>query len=58
MPFYGIPDLKKYLLSNIKAPVFAYFAEKDQIKGFSDSESAKNLEKLAKEAKVDFTLKI
>jgi carboxymethylenebutenolidase len=56
VPFYGIPDLSKYELSKIKKPVLAQFGDKDHAKGFSDPESAYNLEKKAKEAGVDFTL--
>jgi carboxymethylenebutenolidase len=56
VPFYGVPDLTKYNLANIKVPVLAQFGDKDHAKGFSDPETAVNLEKKAKEAGVDFTL--
>jgi carboxymethylenebutenolidase len=56
VPFYGVPDLSKFELKNIKAPVLAQFGDKDDAKGFSDPESAYNLEKKAKEAGVNFTL--
>jgi carboxymethylenebutenolidase len=35
-PFYGIPDLNKYKLSNIKCPVLAHFGGDDNMMGFSD----------------------
>jgi len=56
VPFYGIPDLTYFNLSNIKVPVMAQFGSLDQAKGFSDPESAKNLETKAKEAGVTFEL--
>jgi len=56
-PFYGIPDLSIYPLSNIKAPVLAHFGEKDDMKGFSDPESVEKLSEKAKELKLDFTIK-
>lgn len=56
VPFYGVPDLSKVPIANIKVPVLAQFGEKDQAKGFSDPETAHNLEKVAKEAGVNFTL--
>ena len=48
-PFYGIPDLTKINLANIKIPVFAHFAELDHAKGFSSIEDAKNLEAKAQQ---------
>jgi carboxymethylenebutenolidase len=56
VPFYGVPDLTKFNLGNIKTPILAHFGEKDHSKGFSDPEAAHNLEKQAKEAGVNFTL--
>ena len=56
VPFYGIPDLNAYDVGKIKIPVLAHFGELDDAKGFSDPESAKKLESLAKEKGVDFTL--
>ena len=38
--FYGIPDLKKYSPSTIKAPTLGHFAAEDPQKGFSDPASA------------------
>lgn len=58
VPFYGIPDLNYFQLNNIKAPMLAHFGELDTLKGFSDPESARNLETKAKEAGVNFTLHI
>jgi carboxymethylenebutenolidase len=56
VPFYGIPDLTKFKLENIKKPILAHFGEKDHAKGFSDAESAYKLEKKAKETGISFTL--
>jgi len=56
VPFYGVPDLTKVPLANIKIPVLAHFGDKDEAKGFSDPETAHKLEAAAKEAGVDFTL--
>ncbi|KRX06472.1 hypothetical protein PPERSA_05085 [Pseudocohnilembus persalinus] len=57
-PYYGIPDLNKFPLKNIKVPVLAHFGEKDDMKGFSDQESAQKLQQQAKELKLDFHVKI
>ena len=57
-PFYGVPDLSLVNLSNIKIPVLAHFGETDDAKGFSDPETAHKLESAAKEAGVNFTLKM
>lgn len=43
-PFYGVPDLKTWDVSNIKCPVFSIFAENDKAMGFSDPETAKKFE--------------
>lgn len=43
-PFYGIPDQRYFDLTQIKCPVQAHFGTKDQMKGFSDLESARELE--------------
>lgn len=56
VPFYGVPDLNYFKLENIKVPVLAHFGDLDKAKGFSDPETAKNLEEKAKEAGVNFTL--
>ena len=56
VPFYGVPDLSKFNLANIKIPVLAHFGEKDEVKGFSDKETAYKLEAAAKEAGINFTL--
>jgi len=42
--FYGIPDLSKFDVSNIKCPIKALFGDRDQAKGFSDEEARKKLE--------------
>lgn len=42
-PFYGIPDLKAFSLSNIKCPTLAHFGEEDPLEGFSCAKSAKSL---------------
>jgi carboxymethylenebutenolidase len=56
VPFYGILDLNIFKIENIKVPVLDQFALNDQAMGFSDSESAKNLEKVAQDSGVDFKL--
>jgi carboxymethylenebutenolidase len=56
VPFYGVPDLSKVPIANIKVPVLAHFGDKDDAKGFSDPETAHKLEAVAKEAGIDFTL--
>jgi carboxymethylenebutenolidase len=58
VPFYGVPDLTKFDLSNVKCPVVAHFGDLDQAKGFSDPEAAKNLEKNALEKGVNFKLRM
>lgn len=58
VPFYGIPDLSKISLGNIKVPVLAHFGDKDEAKGFSDPESAHNLDAAAKSSGVNFTLRM
>ncbi|KAL4433366.1 hypothetical protein ABPG74_017470 [Tetrahymena malaccensis] len=55
-PFYGIPDQTKFPVKNIKVPIQGHFGELDQVKGMSDPETAKNLEKEAKKAGVDFNV--
>jgi carboxymethylenebutenolidase len=57
-PYYGVPDLSNFDLSKIKVPVYAYFGENDDHKGFSSPEDGKRLEKAAKDAGVNFTLDI
>lgn len=39
-PFYGVPDLSKYKLENIKVPMLATFAELDKVVGFSSPADA------------------
>lgn len=55
-PFYGIPDANYFKIEDVKVPVLGHFGELDEHKGFSDSDSAKNLESKAKAAGVNFTL--
>ena len=55
-PFYGVPDLSKAPVGNIKCPVLAHFGENDDAKGFSDPDTAHKLEKTCKDAGVEFTL--
>jgi len=50
VPFYGIPDLTKFPVDNIKIPILAHFGRDDEMKGFSDVEAAANLEKTLKAA--------
>eukprot|EP01118_Nematostelium_gracile_P001909 TRINITY_DN11973_c0_g1_i2.p1 TRINITY_DN11973_c0_g1~~TRINITY_DN11973_c0_g1_i2.p1 ORF type:complete len:245 (+),score=84.66 TRINITY_DN11973_c0_g1_i2:22-735(+) len=49
VPFYGIPDLSSINWDNVKIPFQLHFGQKDDMKGFSDPESAKKLENLLKE---------
>ena len=57
-PFYGIPDLTKIDLANIKVPVFLNFADLDDVKGFSDKESAEKLYANMKEKNCNVELKM
>ena len=57
-PFYGVPDLTKVNVANIKCPVLAHFGDKDEAKGFSDPETAHKLETACKEAGINFTLRM
>ena len=57
-PFYGVPDLTKFDLANAKCAILAHFGDLDQAKGFSDPETAKNLEKVAQEKGCKFTLRM
>ena len=51
-PFYGVPDLSKVPLANIKCPVLAHFGDKDDAKGFSDPETAHKFEQACIDAGV------
>jgi carboxymethylenebutenolidase len=53
--FHGIPDLSKLKPENIKWPIQAHFGLRDNLKGFSDPETAEKLEKWLKSANVDAT---
>lgn len=57
-PFYGIPEMKDWDAKNIGCLVYLNFAELDQVQGFSDPDSAKELQKKLKDAGADVTLKI
>ena len=57
-PFYGVPDLTKISIANIKIPVVGHFGEHDEVPNFSDKATALKLEAAAKEAGVDFTLRM
>ena len=57
-PFYGIPDMGVWEAKNIACPVYLNFGALDELKGFSDPESARGLEKKMKESGVDVTLKV
>jgi len=48
--FYGVPDLSKMDIPSIKIPIQGHFGLTDAAKGFSDPETAKNLEKTLKDA--------
>ncbi|KAL9642995.1 hypothetical protein ABK040_010687 [Willaertia magna] len=54
--FYGIPNSNYVDLTQIKVPVIGHFGELDDAKGFSDIETARDLNNKLKEAGVDFTL--
>jgi len=51
--FHGVPDLTKYNANNIKIPIQAHFGLRDNLKGFSDPETAEKYEKWLKAAKVE-----
>ncbi|EGR27889.1 hypothetical protein IMG5_187330 [Ichthyophthirius multifiliis] len=55
-PFYGIPDLNKFPVQNMKAPIQAHFGSLDNSKGFSDPDSARNVEKQAQQDGLQFEL--
>jgi len=57
-PFYGIPDMNACNAKKIACPIYLNFAELDDVKGFSDPESARDLEKKLKEAGADVRIKI
>jgi len=42
--FYGIPDSRNFDVTTIKCPVQAHFGDQDKAKGFSDPETANQLE--------------
>jgi len=52
--FYGIPPAALCDLRNIKVPVQAHFGELDNLKGFSDPDSAQQLESKLKQASIPF----
>ena len=56
VPFYGVPDVTKIPIGNIKCPVLGMFGTQDASKGFADPETAKKLEAAAQAAGLDFKL--
>ena len=52
-PFYGTPPAQLADVKTIKVPVLAQFGDKDDHAGFSDPETAKQLEASLKEAGVE-----
>jgi len=54
--FYGVPDITKYKVSNIKAPMLLQFGKTDAHAGFSDEASAVKLYRAMSEAKVNVEL--
>jgi len=48
--FYGVPALSNMDIKSINIPIQGHFGLADQAKGFSDPETAKNLEKILKDA--------
>jgi len=57
-PFYGIPDMSRWDVRKITCPVSLNFAEFDDKQGFSDPESARQLEKLMKDGGINVNLKV
>ena len=57
-PFYGIPDLTQYKLSNITCPTLAHFGENDDMKDFSDPPSVKKLQEEVDKTKAPVQIKI
>lgn len=53
--FHGVPDLTKLNASNIKYPLQCHFGMRDNLKGFSDPETAERYEKWLKAAEVPYT---
>eukprot|EP01025_Chloroclados_australasicus_P042719 TRINITY_DN4542_c0_g1_i7.p1 TRINITY_DN4542_c0_g1~~TRINITY_DN4542_c0_g1_i7.p1 ORF type:complete len:272 (+),score=31.20 TRINITY_DN4542_c0_g1_i7:44-859(+) len=53
IPFYGIPQPGICVPSEIKVPIQAHFGLLDSLKGFSDPETAKSVEKAMKDAGCD-----
>jgi carboxymethylenebutenolidase len=58
VPFYGSPDLEKFDITKIKVPILAHFAELDNMKGFSDPETAQKIKDLAISGGINFTLHV
>lgn len=58
LPYYGIPDQTYFPVKNIKCPVYLQVGSLDDLKGFSDPETCLNIQKVAKEAGVNFEIKI
>lgn len=57
-PFYGIPDMNTWDAKKITCPVEMHFGQLDELKGFSDPDSAKALEKKMKDCGVNASLKV
>ncbi|KRX06470.1 hypothetical protein PPERSA_05083 [Pseudocohnilembus persalinus] len=57
-PYYGICDLNSFPLKNIKVPILGHFGELDDLKGFADPETAKQVEKQGKDLGLDIEIKI
>jgi len=53
--FHGVPDLTKLNAANIKLPLQCHFGMRDNLKGFSDPETAEKFEKWLKAAELQYT---
>ncbi len=54
-PFYGVPDMTKFDIGNAKCEILAHFGDLDKALGFSDIDTAKKLETIAKDKGCKFT---
>jgi len=54
--YYGIPDTKDFDFKKFKMPFHLHFGKEDSMKGFSDIDSAQNLQKKFKENGVNSEL--
>jgi carboxymethylenebutenolidase len=50
VPYYGVPDLGKFPVSSIRAPLQLHFGSEDHSKGFSDPATVERLKQALNEA--------